>query len=228
MNYQLLHQQALQKAKEYKKSEGALLEILMQIDKHKAYLKLGYPSLHVYCTKALNLTDAQAYTFCGVAKKSIEVPELKAAIDNGELHLTNARRVVPIINSENKSEWLMKATELTQKELEREIKVAFPESIKPESMRPVSEAHFEFKITISVELEKKLARVKDLLSQKKKRAVSYEEALLEISQEYIQRKDPVERAERVVRRREIKKLLSSLRKRPGYGRPVVADWMSVV
>src|SRR4051812_12376221 len=124
MTTQTLHEEALKRAKNYRRSESELLEILIQIDEKKVYETLGYSSLHTYCVQALRLTDSHAYALTGVARKSSEVPELKSFIDQGELHLSNARRIVSVVTQENKKEWLEKAVTLSQRDLEREIVAA--------------------------------------------------------------------------------------------------------
>ena len=63
-----LHEEAKRRAKDYRRSEGRLIEILTEIDQNKAFKSLGYASMHIYCTMALGLSDAQAYSMVGVAR----------------------------------------------------------------------------------------------------------------------------------------------------------------
>jgi hypothetical protein len=72
-----LHQEALVRARNYRKSESGLLEILVEIESSRAFEKLGYSSLFVYCTMALGLSESHSYSLISVARKSREVPELK-------------------------------------------------------------------------------------------------------------------------------------------------------
>jgi len=191
-----VHQEAVRRAKSYRVSESELLSILMEVDDKQVFQKKGYPSLHVYCVKALSLTDSQAYALVGVARKSKTIPELKILIDEGELHLSNARRVASVITPENKEEWLDKATSLSQRDLEREIAKAHPEKATREKIRPLTEDRRELKVGISKELEADLRRVQDLLSQKTRKAVSLEAALAHLTEGFLKRNDPVQKAKR--------------------------------
>jgi 5-methylcytosine-specific restriction endonuclease McrA len=195
---QAIHEKAVQCAKNYRKSESELLEILIEVDTKRVFEKLGYPSLFVYCTTALNLTEAQSYALIGVARKSRVIPELKTCIDQGKMHLSNARRIVSVITPENKDLWLGKAMSLPQRALEKEIVKAQPREMTKERVRPVAEDRLELRVGISEEIEEKLKRVKEVLSQKRQRPVPLEEALLVMAEEYLTRHDPVEKARRRV------------------------------
>ena len=82
---QSIHEAALVCAKNFKRAEAALLEILQKVDDRKVFRELGFPSLFVYAVSALKLSESLAYQFIGVARKSKEVPELKKAIQQGKL-----------------------------------------------------------------------------------------------------------------------------------------------
>lgn len=185
-----------QKANNFKRSEAALLDILIQVDRQRVFEKKGYPSLHVYCVQALQLTDAQAYAFVGVARKSCEVPELRELVSSGEIQLTQARRIVPVLSNGNKEIWLARAKVLSQRELERELIKAYPERVTKERIRPITETRLEMKVFISPEIEQRLKRMQDVLSQKTKNACSMEEVLAFMSSECLERHDPMRKAER--------------------------------
>src|SRR4051812_44754365 len=121
MNAHQLHAQAVHHAKTYLSAEVALLEVLVQMLQQKCHLELGYPSLHVYIVQALQLSDGQAYNLISVARKSIEVPELKLAVDEGRLNISRARRIVSVLTPQNQQGWIEKAQTLPQRELEKEV-----------------------------------------------------------------------------------------------------------
>ena len=54
--------------------------------------------------EALNFSEAVAYLRIGVARRACEVPELLAAIRAGDLHLTDARLLVPHLTTGNARE----------------------------------------------------------------------------------------------------------------------------
>ncbi|MBI4402851.1 MAG: HNH endonuclease [Deltaproteobacteria bacterium] len=102
-----------------------------------------------------------------------------------------------MLTPENKEQWLSQASTLSQRELEKEIVKVQPKPQIAERITPVSEGRSELRLAIHEELERKLRRIQDLISQKTKKAASLEEALLEAVTQYLKRNDPVERAQRL-------------------------------
>ncbi len=189
--YSKLHERALSLVNQYRKSEALLLEVLTEIDRKKAYLPLGYSSLFQYCVGALNLSESQSYAFMSVSRKSFEVPELKAAIENNEITLSNARRLVSVITPENQSGWLEKGKTLSQKELEREIVKENPHPPVMESIRPVSAEESELRVGLDNEMLAELKRVQALVG-----TGSLKVALKTLLKNYLKRQDPIEKARR--------------------------------
>lgn len=195
-----LHEEAIKRTKNYQQCEGALLEILIEIESRKAFVELGYPSLHVYCTQALNLSDAHAYALIAVARKSLVVPEMKELIRSGQMHLSNARRIVSVVTADNKQQWLPKAIALSQRELEREVVKANPQAVPKTRIRSVTEDAVEIKVSVTREVEEKLRRAMDVLAQKRQKHIALPELLNEILEEFLNRNDPVKKAERCLPR----------------------------
>src|ERR1700761_4664366 len=106
MNVQALHQRAVKAARSYLTSESDLIEILRDMAECQGYLDLRHKSLARYAVDALKLSKNVAYTFCDIAKKARDVPKLYELIRNGDLTVSNARRIVPILTIENQEKWL--------------------------------------------------------------------------------------------------------------------------
>ncbi len=191
-----LHQEAKQRAKTYRSSQYELLSILVHIDSHKIYQQFGYANLKDYCMIWLTLSENDTYALCAVTKTIAVVPEIKTLIDKGDLHLSNARRIVSVITPENKKEWLGKACTLSQNDLRREIVTQFPEQEAKTRIKPITENRSRLEVGISTELEAKLKRVCDLLSQKEKKNISIEAALDFLTKAYLDKHDPIKKAER--------------------------------
>ena len=85
MNYKQLDLKALKISKDFKRCESDLLDIIIQIDENRVFYKLGYSSLFQYVAQRLELSDAQAYSFINVARKSKEVPKIKEEIKKGNI-----------------------------------------------------------------------------------------------------------------------------------------------
>ena len=129
---QQIHEQAMPLAKDFKKLEVQLLNVLEKVDGHKVYREFGYPSLFQYVTKELQLTDGVAYILINVSRKAKELPELKQAIQKQEISISKARRIVPVIERENQKHWLALAKTCSKRELEREVAAAKPSTAIPE------------------------------------------------------------------------------------------------
>lgn len=191
-----VHRSAVQDAVNFRKSESSLITRLQEVEKYKVFQSLGYTSLFQYCVKELKLSESHCYQLIGIARKSQAVPELKVAVETGEISLSNARRIVSVITPENKNEWLDKAKNLPQRKLELELIRENPKEITKETIKPIANDRLELKVLITSDLESNLRKVQDLLSQKEKRPVTIEEAIQAIVQEYLKKKDPVQKAER--------------------------------
>ena len=117
-----LHQAAVQLFGQHKKIESRLVEVLVEIDQEKIYKKFKRRSLFEYCVSLLGMTEAQAYAFITVARKSNEVPELKNSLRVGQLTVSKASRFVAILSSENAGELLEFAQTHSSREIDSEVK----------------------------------------------------------------------------------------------------------
>ncbi len=197
----IIHGKALDIANRYRKTEAELIEILGQAESHKVYLRRGHSSLFHYVVKDLGLSESMAYNFIVVMRKAKVVPELKNKIENGSITLSNARRIAPVLTVVNQVEWLKKASELSQRQLEKEIVKIKPEAVTPERITYVTETRVKLELGLSEKMMSKLRRAQDLLSQSKSQAASLEDTLSELTDFYLQHKDPVEKAKRVYAKR---------------------------
>jgi HNH endonuclease len=194
-----IHSQALEASRRYKRAEAELIGILQKVDVHQVFLKRGYPSLFSYVTRELELAENVAYTLITIARKSQEVPELKLQIDAGTISISNARRVAAVLTShdpQGNSEWLKKAGELSNRQLEKEIVKSCPQKAAVERASYVTPERIKLEIGLSEREMLRLRRVQDLLSQSKRRAVSLEETVQTLTAEFIHKHDPIEKAKR--------------------------------
>lgn len=196
---QLLHMKALRNAKRYAEAEAELLNVIKEVDRTRLYLKFDLNSTFAYCLEYLGLSEAVAFNFINVARKSIEVPELQSAIQSGRLGVSKARKIVPVLTKENKDEWIQKAIELPQAKLEREVAERAPVDRARdvhERLKPVKGERVKLEFIVSEEAAEKLRRAQELLCGKKRRNVSLEETLAAVLEEFLRREDPVRKTER--------------------------------
>ena len=210
-----LHERAMKAAQNYLLCEKELLSLLIEMDEKKMFYQLGFSGMFNYCLTALKFSESQSGYFSQVAKKAKVVPELKKAIVEGGLSLSKARRITSVINSENHSLWIEKAKQLSQKELEREVCEVNPRSIR-DKVKPLSQNRHEIRASLSDNVAKKLERARDLLSRKVGKVVALEEVFDAILNTYLEKNDPIQKAQRTFLRKETLRQKASIH--PTVGR----------
>lgn len=125
------------------------------------------------------------------------MPQLKAAVENGDISLSKARRITSVVTNENADEWIENAKTMKQRDLEKAVAQANPEAVIRERIRPVAKERLELRTGISEALDKKLQRVKDIAN------TSSLEAVLEACVDaYLEKNDPIQKAERAALRKQ--------------------------
>src|SRR5437899_1788808 len=100
-----IHVQALEVARRYHSSVGELLDVLIRLDQSKAYWELECTSLFSYCITHLKLSEDVALNFITVARKAVDVPALKQAVQENHITLSKARRICSVLKPENQTQW---------------------------------------------------------------------------------------------------------------------------
>ncbi len=127
-----LHNKALELAKDFKRLEIELVDIIQKIDAAKIFRKLGFASLYEYVNQGLGLSESVSYSLINVSRKSMAIPELKSAIQQGSLSISQAKRITSVITNVNASTLIAKAKVMTQKEIEKEVAKINPKAAVPE------------------------------------------------------------------------------------------------
>jgi hypothetical protein len=195
---QAIHSRAMRAAEFFRKSESELIDALIEVDHAKVFRKLGHASLFVYATGALGLSEAVAYNAIAVARKAAQVPALLENIRTGEIGIAKARKILPVLNLENQVVWIEKASTLPSRKLEQEVARENPKAATPERATYVSAKRLNLTLGIDEDLMLDLRRAQDQVSRSKGRPANLEETLREVLSFYLPRKDPVERAKRIV------------------------------
>jgi hypothetical protein len=130
-----------------------------------------------------------------VARKTREIPELRAAVDHGQLSVSKASRIVSGLTKENASEVISFAMTHTSNEIDEEMARRNPEKPRRDSNRPVGNDMVELHAQISTATDKKLKRAQSLLASKGK-ATNLDGVLSECLDLYLDHHDPVRKAER--------------------------------
>jgi hypothetical protein len=183
----------------------------MEMRQKRVFAVLNYSGVYAYCRDALRFSEAQAYYFKSVAEKAEEIPQIQEAVVQGELTLSQARRIVPVVTPENLGSWIEKAQSLSQKDLEREVKAVNPRAHIRESLKPITKELSELRVPVDTETEDALTVLSDILAQKFQRPVSRAEIVAFALKQCRERLDPEKKALRA-------KVISSGKPLPAPGR----------
>jgi len=193
----LIHEKAKTLAQDYLRTEGDLLSVLMEMRRQRLFAELNYSGIFDYCERALNLSRAQAYYFKTVSDASEKVPELKEAVVQGELTLSEARRIAPVITTENQEHWIERAKTLNQTDLEKAVTEANPKAHAPKDrIRPVAKNLSELKVSIDEKTQENIKMLQEVLSQKMGKAATLAEVIAWATNVTREKFDPAKKAER--------------------------------
>jgi 5-methylcytosine-specific restriction endonuclease McrA len=195
-----IHDLAVEKASKYLVAEAELLSAIIEVDRHRLYEKFDETYLTPYCVKYLKLSDDVAAIFVRVARKSLHVPELEIAVQEG-LQITKARTIASVIDTKNKDQWIKKAQTLTKEKLEREVAAANPSASKPERAKPTGPNRIRIEFEVTYEEAELLKRARELMSQKSSKNAQIGETVVIALKEWVNREDPVRKAERAKERK---------------------------
>lgn len=187
MTYQQIDDKILLTAKKFQASEAELLEIISLVDKSRTWKKLCYTSLFDYCVRRLKLSESTTSAFISVSRSE---PKLKEAVLEGTLNLSQAKRIVSVVEPATVQKWVEKASTLKQRDLEREVKATLPSPPPTERIKPVGGDMSELKLVIPEAMRKKLERLQEV------RGCSILEAFDFAMDETLKRHDPLEKAKR--------------------------------
>lgn len=208
-----IHEKALEKSRIFKKAHAELLNAIIDVDASRLFEKFLLNSTFSYCTKVLGLSEDVTCTLTRLARISAIVPELKMAIDEGSLNMSNARHIAAIITPESKTEWLEKAKTLPQKKLQHEVAKSFPQQAVQEKAKFVSEERVKLEMGLDIKVMDAFRRAQDLVSQKFKVAASLEITQEELLKFYLERNDPLLRAKRAMEEKQALKSKKALKRK---------------
>ncbi len=104
-----------------KKERETTLEVLQHIiefDRRKLYLGIGYGSLYEYCTLHLKYSESAAMRRIQTARCIRDFPEVSGMLAKNELNLTNVCLLAGILTEENKNELLKEARFKSSRQVE--------------------------------------------------------------------------------------------------------------
>lgn len=97
--------------------EAVLLAHIAEVDERRLYVREA-PSMFAYCTRALHLSEHEAYARIAVARAARRHPVLLAMLGDGRLHLSAIAKLAPHLTDANRDELLTRAVHRTKSEIE--------------------------------------------------------------------------------------------------------------
>ncbi len=191
-----LHNEATTVCTRIQGDEAYLIQILQKIEHTKLYKKFHRPSLFAYALHELKLTRTTAYSFISVARKAKEIPRLHEAIQKSEFSVAKASRIVAALTRKNAEGLVRFAIQNTCEKTDREVARINPRAGAPEKIKYLSKNLVQLTITVSQEGFEKFQRAEALAAQKGKKFLGRGGVVELLAEEYVERHDPVRKADR--------------------------------
>jgi hypothetical protein len=115
--------------------EADLVAHIAEVDRRELYLQQACPSMFVYCTQVLNLSEAESYFRITVARASRKFPRLLPMLAAGRLHLSGMALLAPHLTDKNCEGLLDRATHKTKKQIEEIVAELVPKPDVPATIR---------------------------------------------------------------------------------------------
>ncbi|HSC86746.1 MAG TPA: HNH endonuclease signature motif containing protein [Polyangiaceae bacterium] len=147
---------------------AAIIEHLVEMERRRLHLRLGYSSLYEYCLKALGLSEDEAYRRMTCARLAARYPEIVARLARGELSLTTVTMLKPHWSAESAAELLEMAAGVSKRELEKRLAARFPERPRPDVLergrtRPTGAERWRVEAEVGESTRDLLERALDLM-----------------------------------------------------------------
>ncbi|MBI3555181.1 MAG: HNH endonuclease [Deltaproteobacteria bacterium] len=191
-----IHLKALEVASRYLICTGELIEILQTLDARKTFRLYECTSLYRYAVTFLKLSEDVACNLIAIARKSALVPALKNNTDSGAISVSKARTLCAVLTPDNQSRWLDFAKTVSSKALQREVARVNPKAAVADKASYIAWDRLKLEMGVSEECMQKLRRVQDLESQRLKKAATFEDTLSAALDAYLEKFDPVKKAQR--------------------------------
>jgi 5-methylcytosine-specific restriction endonuclease McrA len=194
-----IHRRAIQLAKGRKDIDIKLIEVLQRVETENIHKKLEKRSLFVYATECLGLDKDVVYPLTTLARKSMEIPELKTAIKENRVTASKASRIVSGLNRDNAKELIEFASSHTRDQIDYEMAKRNPRAKCRDRSKVIAEDVIEVKFTMSRATFEKFKRAESLQAQKNQ-STQWGEVVDVALERYLDKNDPVRKAERADKR----------------------------
>jgi hypothetical protein len=122
-----------------RRAEADLVAHIGEVETRHLYAREASPSMFVYCTDVLHLSEAEAYLRINVARAARQHPMLLAMLADGRLHLTGIVKLAPHVTRENRDVLLSRAVHKSKRQIEEILAKLFPRPDAPSVLRKLPE-----------------------------------------------------------------------------------------
>ncbi len=98
--------------------EADLVGHIGEVDERRLYAREASPSMFVYCTERLHLSEAEAFRRITVARAARKHDVLLAMLRDGRLHLTGIAMLAPLLTRDNRDAVLARATHRSKRQIQ--------------------------------------------------------------------------------------------------------------
>ncbi len=201
----LSNDQLISSFKSLKEREDAVLvevlEHILEFERRRLYLSLGYTSLFGYLTQGLGYSENESYRRVESSRLMAGMPEIKDDIAKGRLTLTNMTEVRTAIKAKYKStgqsvskaerrRLVTSVLDCSKKEAQKKIANAIPEIADSfqEKRRELGDGSLELTVLLRPPQRSRLERARDLLAHKGPMQ-NTAETIDRLSEFYLKKKD---------------------------------------
>jgi hypothetical protein len=119
LSAQAVHEQLTSAVAAFKQAEQSVVVWFAEMNRRGLYRELGYSSMRQYSVEALGFSETRAGDFLRLAGRLEELPQIRAAVESGQLGYTKARELVGVASPQTEGQWLQEALGSSRRELEK-------------------------------------------------------------------------------------------------------------
>lgn len=119
--------------------EADLVAHIGEVDARRLFAREAAPSMFVYCTQRLHLSEAEAYLRIEVARAARRHPLILDMLRDGRLHLSGIVKLAPHLSVDNRDALLARAAGRSKREVEELVAELLPRPDVPASLRKLPE-----------------------------------------------------------------------------------------
>jgi hypothetical protein len=119
--------------------EADLVAHIAEVDRRRLFAREAAPSMFVYCTRILHLSEPEAYLRIRAARASRRFPLVLDMLADGRLHLSGLGKLTPYLTKDGGEALLLRAAHLSKRQVEELVAEIAPRPDVPATIRKLPE-----------------------------------------------------------------------------------------